>query len=105
MITATDSAVAKMKELLAKEANPLPLRIAVVGGGCSGLSYKMGWDEQKPEDIVAFEKDTVKILTDSNSAPHIAGATLDFSDGINGEGFKINNPNATSSCGCGKSFC
>lgn len=104
MITATDTAVTKIKELLSKEENPLPLRIAVVGGGCSGLSYKMGWDAQVDEDILAFDKDGVKIVVDKESMPHLTGSVIDFTDGLSGSGFKINNPNVTNSCGCGRSF-
>ena len=104
MITATDTAVTKIKELLSKEENPLPLRIAVVGGGCSGLSYKMGWDAQVDEDILAFDKDGVKIVVDKESMPHLTGSVIDFTDGLSGSGFKINNPNVTNTCGCGRSF-
>ena len=80
------------------------LRVGVVGGGCSGLSYKMDFDnEQKPMDQ-AFEDKGVKIVTDLKSFLYLVNTELDFSDGLNGKGFYFINPNASRSCGCGESF-
>ncbi len=80
------------------------LRVGVVGGGCSGLSYKLDFDnEQKPMDQV-FEDNGVKIVTDLKSFLYLVNTTLDFSDGLNGKGFYFSNPNASRTCGCGESF-
>ena len=80
------------------------LRVSVVGGGCSGLSYKMDFDnESKPSDQV-FEDNGMKIVTDMKSLLYLVNTTLEFSDGLNGKGFYFNNPNATRTCGCGESF-
>jgi iron-sulfur cluster assembly protein len=80
------------------------LRVSVVGGGCSGLSYKMDFDnEQKPMDQV-FENNGVKVVTDLKSFLYLVNTTLDFSDGLNGKGFFFSNPNASRTCGCGESF-
>lgn len=80
------------------------LRVGVVGGGCSGLSYKLDFDnEQKPTDQV-FEDNGVKIVTDLKSFLYLVNTTLDFSDGLNGKGFQFINPNASRTCGCGESF-
>ncbi len=80
------------------------LRVGVVGGGCSGLSYKMDFDnEQKPMDQ-AFEDKGIRIVTDLKSFLYLVNTELEFSDGLNGKGFYFNNPNASRSCGCGESF-
>lgn len=80
------------------------LRVSVVGGGCSGLSYKLDFDnESKPMDQV-FEDKGIKIVTDLKSFLYLVNTELDFSDGLNGKGFYFNNPNASRSCGCGESF-
>lgn len=80
------------------------LRVGVVGGGCSGLSYKMDFDnEVKPMDQV-FEDKGIKVVTDLKSFLYLVNTELDFSDGLNGKGFYFNNPNASRSCGCGESF-
>lgn len=80
------------------------LRVGVVGGGCSGLSYKMDFDnESKPMDQV-FESNGLKIVTDLKSFLYLVNTTLEFSDGLNGKGFYFNNPNASRTCGCGESF-
>lgn len=80
------------------------LRVGVVGGGCSGLSYKMDFDsKQKPTDQV-FETNGIKIVTDLKSFLYLVNTTLDFSDGLNGKGFFFSNPNASRTCGCGESF-
>ncbi len=80
------------------------LRVSVVGGGCSGLSYKLDFDnESKPNDQV-FEDKGVKIVTDLKSFLYLVDTILDFSEGLNGKGFYFNNPNANRTCGCGESF-
>jgi len=80
------------------------VRVGVVGGGCSGLSYKLDFDnEVKPMDQV-FEDNGVKIVTDLKSFLYLVNTTLDFSDGLNGKGFYFSNPNASRTCGCGESF-
>jgi len=107
MITVTDSAARKVKELLEAEgATDLALRVAVRPGGCSGFSYEMFFDgDITPEDEQAqFGNDQVKVVVDSASAQLLLGATLDYKDGLNEAGFAITNPNASRSCGCGKSF-
>ncbi len=80
------------------------LRVGVVGGGCSGLSYKLDFDnESKPMDQV-FEDNGVKVVTDLKSFLYLVNTMLDFSDGLNGKGFYFSNPNASRTCGCGESF-
>ena len=80
------------------------LRVGVVGGGCSGLSYKMDFDnESKPTDQV-FEHNDIKVVTDLKSFLYLVNTVLEFSDGLNGKGFYFNNPNASRTCGCGESF-
>jgi len=80
------------------------LRVSVVGGGCSGLSYKIDFDnQQKPTDQV-FESNGIKVVTDLKSFLYLVNTTLEFSDGLNGKGFYFNNPNASRTCGCGESF-
>ena len=80
------------------------LRVSVVGGGCSGLSYKIDFDNtEKPTDQV-FENNGIKVVTDLKSLLYLVNTTLDFSEGLNGKGFYFNNPNATRTCGCGESF-
>ncbi len=107
-ILVSDKAKAKVKKLMedAGIANDPSyfLRVGVVGGGCSGLSYKLDFDnEQKPMDQ-AFEDNGVKVVTDLKSFLYLVNTELDFSDGLNGKGFYFNNPNASRSCGCGDSF-
>ena len=79
------------------------LRVAVEGGGCSGFQYELGFDEQKSSDKIA-EHNGLKVLIDPRSLLYLAGSTLDFNDGLMESGFKITNPNANSTCGCGESF-
>jgi Iron-sulfur cluster assembly accessory protein len=107
-IHVSDKAKIKVQQLM-KDAgiNTDPnyfLRVSVVGGGCSGLSYKLDFDnEQKPMDQ-AFEDNGIKVITDLKSFLYLVNTELDFSDGLNGKGFYFNNPNASRSCGCGESF-
>jgi iron-sulfur cluster assembly protein/iron-sulfur cluster insertion protein len=105
MLTLTDSASTKVKELIEAEENPeLVLRVAVRPGGCSGLSYEMFFDTDVAADDVASEFGDVKVVVDPASSQYLAGASLDYKDGLQEAGFTINNPNVTRTCGCGQSF-
>jgi iron-sulfur cluster assembly accessory protein len=108
VITLTETAAVKVKELLAAEgADDLALRVAVRPGGCSGFSYEMFFDgDVAPDDEQAeFGPDSsVKVVVDAASAQLLLGATLDYKDGLDQSGFAITNPNATRTCGCGQSF-
>jgi iron-sulfur cluster assembly protein/iron-sulfur cluster insertion protein len=105
VITLTDTAAAKVKELLDAEGNPeLALRVAVRPGGCSGFAYEMFFDSDIAGDDQAETYSGVKVIVDASSAQLLTGATLDYKDGLQEAGFSINNPNATKSCGCGQSF-
>ena len=106
MITLTESAAVKVKELLAAEgANDMALRVAVRPGGCSGFSYEMFFDSDiAADDEQATYGDEVKVVVDPASAQLLVGATLDYKDGLNQAGFNITNPNASRTCGCGQSF-
>lgn len=105
MITITDSAKLKIKDILAEENNPaLKLRVFVQGGGCSGFSYGFTLDEEQNEDDFTFDIDDVKVLVDSMSGQYLTGATIDYKNELMGSSFVINNPQAVSTCGCGSSF-
>jgi len=105
MITLTDSAAAKVKELLVAEGEPeLALRVAVKPGGCSGFQYEMFFDGDVASDDSLATYGDVKVLVDPASAQLLVGATLDYKNGLEDSGFHISNPNASRSCGCGKSF-
>lgn len=106
-ITVTEKALKEVKRIQANdpEASGANLRVSVVGGGCSGMSYKLGFDKTEPAaNDKVHEFDGVKIVIDTKSALFLNGTELDFSDGLNGTGFVFNNPNAKRSCGCGSSF-
>ncbi len=105
MITLTDNASLKVKELIAQEGQDgLMLRVAVRPGGCSGFSYEMFFDTEKDNDDLVDETAGVPVVVDPSSAQLLSGATLDFKDGLQGAGFAIDNPNAQKTCGCGQSF-
>jgi len=106
MITLTETAASKVKELLdAEGAADLALRVAVRPGGCSGFSYEMFFDgEIATDDELATYQDAVKVVVDQASAQLLQGATLDYKDGLDQSGFSITNPNASRTCGCGQSF-
>lgn len=105
MLTLTDTASTKVKQLIDAEGNPeLVLRVAVRPGGCSGLSYEMFFDTDVSPDDVASEYGAVKVVVDPASSQYLAGASLDYKDGLQEAGFTINNPNTTRTCGCGQSF-
>lgn len=106
MITVSERAAQQVRALMNEQelGEDYFIRVSVVGGGCSGLSYKLDFDnEQKPEDQV-FESNGYKVVCDMKSFLYLCGTELDFSDGLNGKGFQFNNPNASRSCGCGESF-
>lgn len=104
MITLTDSAAQKVAQLIEAEGSELALRVAVKSGGCSGFSYDMYFDSDIAVDDVTLTFGQVKVVVDPASAPMLEGASLDYKDGLTEQGFSISNPNATRSCGCGKSF-
>ena len=105
MITITDPAVAKLKEILAEENNPsLKLRVFVQGGGCSGMQYGFTLDDAQAEDDWDIEAGGVNVLVDSMSGGYLQGATIDYKEDQYGSSFAIQNPNAVTTCGCGSSF-
>lgn len=105
MITVTESAATKVKELLDQEDDEaLALRVAVRPGGCSGFSYEMFFDGELADDDQATTFGDVKVVVDPTSAQLLVGATLDYKDGLQQTGFSIDNPNAQRTCGCGQSF-
>ena len=108
MIQLTEKATKEIKRLISEDAtaqNGAILRVQVVGGGCSGMSYKMSFDAGTPGDSDStFETEGIKLVVDSKSHLYLNGMVLDFSDGLNGTGFVFNNPNAKRTCGCGTSF-
>jgi iron-sulfur cluster assembly protein/iron-sulfur cluster insertion protein len=105
VITITDSAAAKVKELLDQEDEEgLALRVAVRPGGCSGFSYEMFFDSDVADDDQKATFGPIQLIVDTSSAMLLEGATLDYKDGLNQAGFSIDNPNAQRTCGCGQSF-
>ncbi len=105
MITLTDTASSKVKELIAQEGQDgLMLRVAVRPGGCSGFSYEMFFDSEKDNDDMVLDNNGVPVVVDPSSAQLLSGATLDYKDGLQGAGVAIDNPNAQKTCGCGQSF-
>jgi iron-sulfur cluster assembly accessory protein len=105
VITLTDTAASKVRELLNGEGDPsLALRVAVRPGGCSGFSYEMFFDGDVAAEDEQADFSGVKVVVDPSSAQLLTGATLDYKDGLQQAGFSIDNPNATRSCGCGQSF-
>ena len=105
MITLTEAAADKVKNLIEAEGEPaLALRVAVRPGGCSGFSYEMFFDSDVANDDVTTEFGGVRVVVDPSSAQLLEGATLDYKDGLQQAGFSINNPNAQRTCGCGQSF-
>lgn len=105
MLELNESAVVKLKDLLAEEANPdLKLRVFVQGGGCSGFSYGFTFDESKNDDDFDLEFDGVTVLVDSMSAQYLQGAKIKYTEDAMGASFAIENPNAQTTCGCGSSF-
>ena len=106
MIELTDKGAEKVREFLAAQSEPAAtagLRVGVRGGGCSGFQYMLAFDEQRDGDTV-IESQGIRLLVDNASAPYVRGATVDFVDGLQGAGFKVDNPNVVAACGCGSSF-
>jgi iron-sulfur cluster assembly protein len=105
MINITENAVRQLQNLLSQRAenSPKGLRVQVAKGGCSGLHYEMTLDERKEGDAVV-ERDGMQFFIDGDSVPYLRGSTLDFSGGLTGSGFRVVNPNASRTCGCGSSF-
>jgi len=105
MITLTDSAATKVRQLIEAEGEDgLALRVAVRPGGCSGFAYEMFFDTDIAGDDLTTEQDGVKVVVDPSSAQLLTGAELDYKDGLDKSGFEITNPNAQRTCGCGQSF-
>lgn len=106
MITVTDKAAEQVKRLLKQQelGNDYGLRVSVKGGGCSGLSYGLDFDNEQKQGDQVFEDKGVKLFVDMKSFLYLTGTVLDFSDGLNGKGFHFVNPNAARTCGCGESF-
>ena len=105
LLVFSDSAAQKVKQLIEEEGNAdLKLRVFVTGGGCSGFQYGFTFDEVTNEDDTVMEKDGVALLIDPMSYQYLAGAEIDYTEGLEGAQFVIKNPNATSTCGCGSSF-
>ncbi|MEQ8580582.1 MAG: iron-sulfur cluster assembly accessory protein [Marinoscillum sp.] len=106
MINVTDKAKERLAELRIEEGHSPAhnVRVAVKGGGCSGLMYDLLFDNTLSESDEVFEDKGVKVIVDKKSMLYLLGTTLDFSDGLNGKGFQFINPNASRTCGCGESF-
>ena len=104
-VNLTPHAIAKVKEIMAQQ-NPLPagLRVGVVGGGCSGFSYSMSFENQAGMMDKVYEFDGLKVFVDATSMMYLKGATVDYVETLEGAGFKFENPNVKSTCGCGSSF-
>lgn len=103
-ITLTETAATRIKAILAKQAEATMLRVSVDGGGCSGFSYKFDFETAANTDDLVVERDGAKVAIDEMSLEFLDGSEIDFSTDLIGAAFKINNPNATASCGCGTSF-
>lgn len=103
-VTVSPRAAKRIATILTREGQGAMLRLAVTGGGCSGFQYNFALDESRMDDDLFIEEGGAKILIDPVSLDFLAGAEIDFTDDLIGQAFKVNNPNATSSCGCGTSF-
>lgn len=103
-VTISARAAKRIAEILKSEAQASALRVAVTGGGCSGFQYNFAIDDAPLAEDLVVERDGAKVLIDPVSLDFLAGAEIDFTDDLIGQAFKINNPNATASCGCGTSF-
>jgi iron-sulfur cluster assembly accessory protein len=100
----TDRAASRIGKILSGEGDGAMLRVSVEGGGCSGFQYKFGVDKTKAEDDLTFVRNGITVLVDPVSVNYLAGSELDYVDDLIGASFRVNNPNATASCGCGTSF-
>src|SRR6476619_2388128 len=104
MVTITPMAEQKIKELMQEEKDTVGLRVYVRGGGCHGYQYGMAFETKIGEDDSVIEKGDIKVIMDSQSAPLLSGAEVDYVDSLQGSGFAIKNPHAKTTCGCGSSF-
>jgi iron-sulfur cluster assembly accessory protein len=105
MINLTPTAATKVKEIMSMQTpTPVALRVAVVGGGCSGFQYHMAFENQTNESDNVIEFDGLKVLVDQMSSMYLEGIEIDYIETLEGAGFKFNNPNVKSTCGCGSSF-
>jgi iron-sulfur cluster assembly accessory protein len=105
MVQLTEVAAGKVKEIMSQQSPaPSVLRVAVVGGGCSGFSYHMAFDNQENPSDNVYEFDGVKLVVDQMSEMYLDGVQIDYIESLEGAGFKFNNPNVKSTCGCGSSF-
>jgi len=100
----TDNAAKRIAFLAAKEGKPVAMRVAVLGGGCSGFQYNFTFEEAPQEDDLTIERNGAKVLVDATSLELLKGSELDYVEEMVGSSFQVKNPNATSSCGCGNSF-
>ena len=103
-VTISDRAAKRIAQIVKAEAKPTMLRLAVTGGGCSGFQYNFALDDAQLDEDLVVENGEAKVLIDPVSLDFLAGAEIDFTDDLIGQAFKVNNPNATASCGCGTSF-
>jgi iron-sulfur cluster assembly protein len=104
LLSVTEAAAVKIKQLMAEDEDVGVLRVAIQGGGCSGFQYGLGFDRGAVEGDLEFEQHGVTVVVDPFSAPYLQGARVDYVDSIQQSGFAIDNPNAVASCGCGHSF-
>ena len=105
MVTVTDVAADKIKTMIEDQENPdLGLRVMIAGGGCSGFQYRLAFDKQATDNDQIIEQNGIKVFVDNKSAIYLMGAELDYVEGLMGAGFKVSNPNAKGTCGCGESF-
>jgi len=104
MVTISEMAEQKIKELMVEEKDAVGLRVYVKGGGCHGYQYGMAFESKVADDDTIIEKDGVQVIMDSQSAPLLQGAEVDYVDSLQGSGFAIKNPQAKTTCGCGSSF-
>jgi iron-sulfur cluster assembly protein len=104
LVSLTPAAATKIRQLMESETDISVLRVAIEGGGCSGFQYGLGFDHGAAEGDHEYEIEGVRVVVDPFSAPYLRGATVDYLETIQESGFKIDNPNAVSSCGCGSSF-
>ena len=104
MVTLTPEAITKVKSILAEKNEDAGLRIAVVGGGCSGFQYQMTLDKDPQEDDKVFDMEGLKVFVDMKSFPYLNGSTVAYVEGPEESGFTFDNPNAAESCGCGETF-
>jgi len=103
-VTISERATRRIGEILRREPGGAMLRVSVAGGGCSGFQYRFDIDHKRGDDDLVITADDATVLVDAASQPFLTGAVIDFVDDLTGASFRVNNPNATTSCGCGTSF-